>query len=127
MVNNQELQLDRIFQALSDSTRRAMLAEVARGECMVSRLPNPARLSKAAISKHLNILERADLVERHREGRTIRCVANLKPIDGAVKLLEGLGEFWRARLDALDKYLTENEERDEIRAKSPSSPRPQYS
>ena len=108
MVNNSEHQLDNVFHALSDPTRRAILARLVRGQCNVSELPNPFGVSKAAISKHLTMLERANLIDKRRSGREIHCNANLAPFDEVHELLEELGRFWRSRLDALEQFFSEN-------------------
>jgi DNA-binding transcriptional ArsR family regulator len=106
MVNNQDRELDFVLYALSDSTRRSMLSQLARKECSVSELASPHDMSLAAISKHLKILAKAKFVEKTKEGRTFRCRANLKPLDPVVGLLEDLGHFWRGQLDALDQFLS---------------------
>jgi DNA-binding transcriptional ArsR family regulator len=116
MVNNNEQRLNDIFGALSDPTRRAILARLAQGQCMVSHLPNPHSISKAAISKHLKILERANLLERQKDGRVILCSTDLRSLDPALQLLGELGNFWNGRLDALEQHLKINktkESRDE--------------
>lgn len=105
MVNKRDDHLDLIFYALADPTRRAILLHLANGDSNVSKLPNPLGISKAAISKHLAVLNRASLVEGQRHGRLITCRANLDAVQPAVKLLEELGEYWRARLSALEKFL----------------------
>jgi DNA-binding transcriptional ArsR family regulator len=106
MVNNQERQLDFILYALSDSTRRSMLAQLAKKEASVTELAAPHDMSLAAISKHLKILAKAKFVEKTKEGRSFRCRANLKPLDPIFGLLEELGHFWRDQLDALDQFLS---------------------
>jgi len=106
MVNNQERELDFVLYALSDSTRRSMLAQLAIKECSVSELADPHDMSKAAISKHLKILTKAKFVQKTKEGRSFRCRATLKPLDPVYGLLEKLGAFWRTELDALDRFLS---------------------
>src|SRR5262245_36776539 len=68
MVKSKDEQLDLVFQALSDATRRKMLRKLARGDYCVTELAAPHDLSLPAISKHLKVLERAGLIRRQREG-----------------------------------------------------------
>lgn len=72
MVNSIDT-LDRTFGALSDRTRRAILQRLSRGEATVSQLAAPFDMSMPAITKHLNVLERAGLIQRQRDGRMKRC------------------------------------------------------
>lgn len=97
--------LSRVFFALADPTRRAMLAQLAGGEATVGALAEPHAVSRPAISQHLDVLEQAGLIERTRQGRWRSC--SLRP--------EGLGEAeswvaehraaWQARFDRLDDVL----------------------
>ena len=112
MVNNASYDLDVVFHALSDQTRRAMLERLVRGQCNVSELPNPHGVSKAAISKHLAVLHQARLIEKERSGRKISCSANLDALDPAILLLERLGQFWRGQLDSLERFF-EKQHREE--------------
>lgn len=104
MVTNTRT-LDRTFAALSDSTRRAILARLAEGETTVGELARPFRMSRPAISKHLRVLERAGLVQRQREGRVSRCELDAEPMRDAAQWIERYREFWGDRLDSLARYL----------------------
>jgi DNA-binding transcriptional ArsR family regulator len=97
--------LDRTFAALSDSTRRAILARLADGEATVGELARPFRVSRPAISKHLRVLERAGLVQRARDGRVSRCELDAEPMRDAAEWIERYAEFWGDRLDSLARYL----------------------
>jgi DNA-binding transcriptional ArsR family regulator len=101
--------LDRTFAALSDSTRRAILARLAEGETTVGELARPFRMSRPAISKHLRVLERAGLVQRQREGRVSRCELDAEPMLDAAQWIERYREFWGDRLDSLARYLERQE------------------
>ena len=101
--------LDRTFAALSDSTRRAILARLAEGETTVGDLARPFRMSRPAISKHLRVLERAGLVQRQREGRVSRCELDAEPMRDAAQWIERYREFWGDRLDSLARYLERQE------------------
>jgi DNA-binding transcriptional ArsR family regulator len=104
MVTNHR-QLDSVFGALSDATRRAILAELAHGERTVGELARPFEISRPAISKHLRVLERAGLVRRTPEGRISRCALDASPLRGAADWVEHYRDFWEGRLDALARYL----------------------
>ncbi len=114
MVDYRERRLDEIFYALSDGTRRAMLARLVKGECNVTELAEPFRMSLAAVSKHLKVLEAADLVRKEKDGRTIRCRPHFDSLQEANQLLGQLSVFWNNRLDALERFLaTDTKEKGE--------------
>lgn len=124
MVANSENDLDLAFHALSDRTRRSMLNRLVRGECSVSELAEPFDLTLAGVSKHLKVLEQARLVEKVKEGRTIRCKANLRSLEPVTALLEELGEFWRGQLDSLERFLMNEEtKREETKWHSKRKPK----
>lgn len=104
MVTNTR-QLDSVFGALSDATRRAILEELALGERTVGELAEPFDISRPAISKHLRVLERAGLVQRTPEGRISRCTLDASPLREAADWVEHYRAFWEGRLDALARYL----------------------
>lgn len=104
MVTNSR-QLDSVFGALSDATRRAILEELAHGERTVGELARPFEISRPAISKHLRVLERAGLVHRRPEGRISRCALDASPLRRAADWVEPYRDFWEERLDALARYL----------------------
>ena len=105
MVNILQNGLDLTFGALADPTRRAILARLTQGEATVGELAEPFAISLPAISKHLSVLENAGLVARMREGRTIRCRLEDKPLEDAEGWIERHRRFWNAQLDALGDYL----------------------
>ena len=98
-------QLDATFQALSDPTRRAILARLSEGDATVGELAAPFDISRPAISKHLRVLEGAGLVDRMREGRTSRCALDARPMREAADWVATYREFWEARLAALASYF----------------------
>ena len=98
-------QLDSVFGALSDATRRAILEELARGERTVGELAHPFDISRPAISKHLRVLEEAGLLERRKEGRTHHCQLRPEPLGEAAEWIEEARRFWGDRLDALAQFL----------------------
>jgi len=105
MVNLETDRTSRIFKALSDPTRREILQVVARREASAGELAAPFSISAPAISKHLKVLESADLVTRIREGKTHRFQLNIKALQDAEKTIRRLTGFWNRRLANLDKYL----------------------
>jgi len=106
MVDISSKSLDAALHALSDATRRAMLVRMAKRECTVSELAAPFDMSVAAVSKHLQVLERANLLKKVKEGRTIKCSATLSPLHEVTALLEQLGQYWQQQLDSLERFLS---------------------
>lgn len=99
--------LDRTFAALSDPTRRGLLATLAQGPRTVGDLAQPLPISLVAVIKHLTVLERAGLVRRTRRGRTVECALTAAPLGDAEAWLRGYQSFWSQRLDGLTRYLEE--------------------
>lgn len=99
--------LDAIFAALADPTRRAILSRLAAGEASVNEIAAPFRMSQPAVSKHLKVLERAGLIERHvdRQRRPARLKA--EPMAAAVSWLGQFKRFWSASFDQLEGLLEE--------------------
>lgn len=102
--------LDLVFAALADPTRRAILERLSEGEARVGELAEPFAMSRPAISKHLDVLERAGLVHRVPDGRVNRCRIDGGPLRDAAAWVERYREFWEGRLDALAHYLETEEE-----------------
>lgn len=102
MVNSEEV-LDRTFGALSDRTRRAILQRLSRGEATVGELAAPFDMSMPAITKHLNVLEQAGLIQRQRDGRMKRC--SMRP-EGMKPAEDWLAKQMAARNDSLDRAAT---------------------
>ena len=111
MVKRDSLQLDTIFHALSDATRRGMLASLALGEKSVGELAEPFAMSFAGASKHVKVLEQAGLVRREVRGRTHICSLEPGPLASADQWLRYYERFWTGRLDALEKLLREDDAR----------------
>jgi len=100
-------QLSLTFGALADPTRRAILARLALGEADVSELMKPFDLSQPAISKHLNVLERAGLVMRGRDAQRRPRKLEARPLAEATEWLERYREYWEASFVRLDGLLSE--------------------
>jgi DNA-binding transcriptional ArsR family regulator len=115
----QDTRLNAVFFALSDSTRRRMLRNLAQGECSIGELAEPFDMSLAAASKHVKALERAGLVQREIRGRTHLCRLDAKPLSSANEWLQQYEQFWSESLDKLEDLLR----RELPAAPKPSSPR----
>jgi len=98
-------QLDRVFRALGDPTRRAMLRRLAIQEHTVGELAEPFEMSLAAASKHVKTLEHAGLVRRSVRGRTHFCQLNPQPLAEADDWLRSYERLWTKRLEALEALL----------------------
>ena len=109
MVEFSEHQIDTVFQALSDATRRQMLMTLAASEQTVGQLAAPYAMSLAAASKHIKVLETAGLVRREIQGRTHLCRLSPGPLAAAQEWLAFYERFWTARLDTLDRLLREDD------------------
>jgi DNA-binding transcriptional ArsR family regulator len=105
MAQQSTASLDTVFQALADPTRREMLRRLAGGERSIGELAAPFSMSFAGASKHVKMLERADLVRRTVQGRTHVCRLNPRPLAAADEWLRFYQRFWNERLDALEREL----------------------
>ena len=99
-----------VFAALADPTRRALLARLATGEATAGELAAPFPVSAQAISKHLNVLERAGLIERTREAQFRRCRIVPAPLRELAVWVAQYRRLWEERYDALDNYLADLKE-----------------
>ncbi|MGQ3282514.1 ArsR/SmtB family transcription factor [Bosea sp. (in: a-proteobacteria)] len=114
MVKLESSQLDRTFAALSDPTRRALLARLEGVDAVsVSDLARPFAMSLPAVMKHLDVLSDAGLITRTKTGRTVSCRLKADPMEEAMGWLARYQRFWTQRLDALEAML-------EARRKAPS-------
>lgn len=105
MVEQDIPQLDTVFHALGDATRRRMLRELSKGERTVSELAQPFAMSLAAASKHIKSLEGAGLIRREIRGRTHVCHLEPGPLASASAWLGYYEQFWTTRLDILEQLL----------------------
>jgi DNA-binding transcriptional ArsR family regulator len=107
-LQKSEQQLDAVFHALADATRRSIVRRLTEGPVTVSELAEPFSISLAAVSKHLDVLERARVVRRQRQGRFQICRLNPRALDEAGAFIEHYRCFWN---DALDRFAAYVEER----------------
>ena len=105
MVELHAAQLDSIFHALGDPTRREMLRALASGERTVGQLAEPFAISFQAASKHIKALEHAGLIRREVRGRTHLCRLNPGPLASAHQWLSFYEHFWTQHLDVLERLL----------------------
>jgi DNA-binding transcriptional ArsR family regulator len=103
-------QLDRVFRALGDRTRRALLSKLARRPAMITDLARPFDMSLPAVSRHIRVLEGAGLVRRDVRGRVHHCSFSPAPLKTAEAWLAHYHQFWEAKLDALAAYVEANED-----------------
>lgn len=102
------------FAALSDPTRRAILARLAQGEATVKELAEPFEMTLPAVSKHLKVLERAGLITQGRKAQWRPCQIDAAPLKEASEYIDLYRQLWGARFDRLNEYLkTMNEGDDE--------------
>jgi DNA-binding transcriptional ArsR family regulator len=111
MVELEAAQMNSIFHALGDATRRKMLRDLAGRERTVSELAEPFSISLAAASKHIKVLENAGLIRREVRGRTHLCRLDPGPLASAHEWLSFYEGFWTERLDALERLLHEEDAR----------------
>jgi len=105
MVELQTFEMNSVFHALGDATRRQMLRDLAAGERTVSELAQPFAMSLAAASKHIKVLEGAGLIRREVKGRTHVCRLEPGPLASAHEWLGFYERFWNSRLDLLEQLL----------------------
>src|SRR5690348_1879606 len=98
-------QLDATFFALADPTRRAILAQLSRGEQTVKKLAEPFAMTLPAISKHLKVLEQAGLIERGREAQWRPCRLQIAPLKEASDWIDHYRRVWEESFDRIDDYL----------------------
>lgn len=118
-------ELDTVFHALGDATRRRMLAQLTEGERTVSQLAQPFDMSLAAASKHIKVLENAGLIRREVRGRTHFCRLEPGPLASAHEWLSFYERFWTDRLDVLARLLHEDDARkagDQRKSDGPEGP-----
>jgi DNA-binding transcriptional ArsR family regulator len=104
--------LDETLMALADPTRRAILARLALGEARVTELAKPFPISLNSVSKHIRMLERAELVRRRRAGREHVLALNPRALDEAAAWIDQQRALWTRTLDRLDIVLKEQASHD---------------
>jgi DNA-binding transcriptional ArsR family regulator len=117
MVKYSDDELDTVFAALADPTRRAVLNTLAEGSgaqspkgVSVTELAAPHGMSLPGFLKHLRVLEDAGLIERSKEGRVVSCELDAEPLKAASAWMSRYEKFWTEKLDSLARYLYQQEE-----------------
>jgi len=106
-----EQQLDLIFRALGDQTRRALLARLMEQSAMVTELAQPFAMSLPAVSRHIRVLESAGLIRRAIDGRVHHCSLSAEPLKNIEAWLRHYRRFWENTLDSLAHYVEEDSEK----------------
>jgi DNA-binding transcriptional ArsR family regulator len=120
---HQPQNLDAVFAALADPTRRAILSRLAAGEASVNEIAAPFEMSQPAVSKHLKVLERAGLIQRDVDKQRRPARLKAEPMAAAVSWLQEFKQFWSSSFDQLDGLLEElkKAERRRLRRKGPKN------
>lgn len=109
-MSNQQISLDRVFHALSDPTRMAVLARLSDGPAAVSELAKPFDMALPSFTQHLRVLEDNGLVSSKKVGRVRTYRLRPEPLEAAGHWLEKRSRIWEQRLDQLDSYLASMKE-----------------
>jgi len=109
--NLSEGELDLIFRALGDRTRRALLARLAERPAMVTELAQPFAMSLPAVSRHIRVLEKAGLVARTVDGRVHHCSLSATPLKDVELWLRQYRRFWEGTLESLARYVEDDAEK----------------
>jgi DNA-binding transcriptional ArsR family regulator len=107
MKRSDEKNLDQIFAALANSTRRAILARLAKGEATVNELAEPFNMSLPAISKHIKVLERAGLVTQGQKAQYRPCTINFLPLQEVSRWTEQYRHIWEERFNQMEDYINQ--------------------
>jgi len=108
VYGSEQANVDRVFHALADATRRDILARTLEGERSISALAELYPMSFAAVQKHIAVLEEAALVSKRRQGRERLVAANATTLRDAAQLLGRLESVWRERIDRFGAMLDED-------------------
>lgn len=106
MVNYSQKNLNNIFSALSDPTRRKILTKLSYGETNVSELAKPFQMSLPAVTKHIKVLEKAELVNKKRIGRQQKISLNSKTLQQVSCYIKFYEKFWTKKLDNLENFFS---------------------
>jgi DNA-binding transcriptional ArsR family regulator len=104
-----EAQLDQVFSALGDATRRHILLRLSKGPLTITELAAPFAMTLPAVSKHLRVLERAGLLRRERDGWYHHCHLETRPLQGAAAFIARYQPFWDSTLEGLARHVEDPE------------------
>jgi len=102
--------LNKVFGAMADPTRRAIVTELWRSERSMTELARPFNVSLQAVMKHVSVLEKSGLVIRRKKGRTVYCKLDPRPLRAANGWISHYEKFWNVQLDNLGRYLTKSKD-----------------
>jgi DNA-binding transcriptional ArsR family regulator len=111
MVKYSEKQTNRLFKALADPTRRQIVEKLAHGEATAGKLAEPFQISAPAITRHLKVLEEAELIGRTRRGKEHHFNFNPEGLKPAQTIIEELTSFWSQRLENLDTFIKQSKKK----------------
>ncbi len=103
-MTNQPQQLDRLFHALSDATRRAIVMRLSQGPASVTELSKPFEMAMPTLLQHIRVLESSGLIDSEKVGRVRTCEINQKAFEATQSWLEKQRGIWEGRLDRLEDY-----------------------
>lgn len=112
-MENMHLQLDQVFKALADPTRRAILERLSQGSSSTKELADPFDMALPSFVQHMNLLEHCRLVSSHKQGRVRTYSLNVKELKKAEDWMSRQRKMWEKRLDQLDSYLQTLKEDDD--------------
>src|SRR5580693_3414878 len=101
-------ELDAVFHALADRTRRGLVGRLSKGPAVITELAEPFDMTLAAVSKHLRVLESAKLIRRNVDGKFHRCSLSATPMAAADQWLNEYRAFWDSTLDSLADYIKDS-------------------
>lgn len=107
---SENAQLDAVFAALANSTRRAILARLAKGQATVNDLAEPMEMSLSAVSQHIGVLEKAGFITRARDAQYRPCALDTAPLEAVASWTDQYRPIWEARFDQMDQILQELKE-----------------
>ena len=113
MVDNRSKELDGIFHALSNSTRRQIVLELTKKDLTVNELAEKYDMTVQGVSKHIQVLVRSGLVTQKRAGRLRRCSFKYETLEDVSELLQRYRAFWEARLESLEKYFNKKKQKED--------------
>ena len=105
-----DTQLDLVYGALSNTTRRSLLVRLGEGDASISDLAAPFKMSLPAVSKHLGVLEVAGLITRTREGKSRRCSLEVSALEDAETWIAARRTFWSESMDSLAAFVEADEQ-----------------
>jgi DNA-binding transcriptional ArsR family regulator len=115
--HSRSAELDRVFSALADPTRRAILRRLTHRPATINEIARPFPVSLNAVSKHVMVLERAGLLRREIKGREHYCSIESRPLREADEWLDHYRQFWEQRMDALEAYVARKYQPSQRRAR----------